>query len=63
MAERRTYRHKTTGLVSELDPIVARGMGNLIEEVKPGTKPSITINKLVADKATERKPAKEQKDG
>ena len=62
MAIRKSYRHKVTGLVSELDPITARGMGSLIEEVRDGAKPLVPLKKLVSEKPRGRATKKEQKD-
>ncbi|WP_217182698.1 hypothetical protein [Streptomyces sp. AC495_CC817] len=38
MADKRTYRHRKTGLIGEYDPRVALAHPDLIE-VEPGTKP------------------------
>lgn len=50
MSEVKSYRHRVTGLVSELHPMAARAMGDLVEEVPTGSKPRVPLNDLVAKK-------------
>lgn len=63
MAERRTYRHKVTGLVSDLDPMTARGMGDVLEEVRPDAKPLVPLQELQEPKPGKRPTKKEPSDG
>lgn len=59
---KRTYRHKVTGLVQELDPVTARGMGELVEEVRDDAKPLVPLATLQEPRAEKAASKKEQKD-
>ena len=55
MAENKTYRHRVTGLVGEYSDITARGMGDVLEEVRPDAKPKVRITELAKDSTKKEK--------
>lgn len=69
MTDKKMYRHRVTGLLEELDPFVALGAGDVLEEVPSDAKPKTSINELVKGRVTARAgagtstKAKEKKDG
>ncbi|QIK61801.1 hypothetical protein G7068_16170 [Leucobacter viscericola] len=58
MPEFRKYRHRETGLVSEMHPTTARGMGDLVAEVRETAKPRVSIKDLQAKGAASKSESK-----